>query len=177
MLWYQKSQGETALKLIGYLNYNSPTIESSYEEHFNMSGDLGGDGPKNASLNMFNLRQTQNSAVYFCAASKAQCCRFPCLHYKNLLSFTVSLDYTEATPPSHLHWGLDLIQCQYNITVQLSDATPHSVITSLMRSLPVPPLQSVQMRWDVSWLSTITKSTWSHLLSLSLSHYSGSQVI
>lgn len=69
MLWYQKSQGETALKLIGYLNYNSPTIESSYEKHFKMSGDLGGNGPKNASLNMFNLRQPQHSAVYFCAAS------------------------------------------------------------------------------------------------------------
>lgn len=103
MLWYQKPRGETALKLIGYLNFNSQTIESSYEKHFNMSGDLGGGGPKNASLNMFNLRRPQHSAVYFCAASKAQCCRFPCLHYKNLLSVTVSLDYTEATPPSHLH--------------------------------------------------------------------------
>ncbi|CDQ94270.1 unnamed protein product [Oncorhynchus mykiss] len=91
MLWYQKSQGETALKLIGNLYHKNPTIESSYEKHFNMSGDLGGGGPKNASLNMFNLRRPQHSAVYFCAASYAQCCRFPCLHYKNLLSVTIIL--------------------------------------------------------------------------------------
>ncbi|CAB1330454.1 unnamed protein product, partial [Coregonus sp. 'balchen'] len=76
MLWYQKSPGETSLKLIGNLYFLTTTIESPYEKHFNMSGDLSGGGPKNASLNMFNLRRPDHSAVYFCAASGAQCCRF-----------------------------------------------------------------------------------------------------
>uniref|UniRef100_A0AAY5KUK8 Immunoglobulin V-set domain-containing protein n=1 Tax=Esox lucius TaxID=8010 RepID=A0AAY5KUK8_ESOLU len=88
MLWYQKSPGETALKLIGYLNFQSQSVERLYENHFNMSGDLSGNSPKNASLNVFNLGP-EDTAVYFCAASYAQCFTTASLLYKNL-SFTLS---------------------------------------------------------------------------------------
>ncbi|KAJ4920258.1 hypothetical protein JOQ06_021893 [Pogonophryne albipinna] len=48
MLWYQRSPGDTALKLIGYLYYQAVTMEEPYKESFNISGDLS--GVKNGSL-------------------------------------------------------------------------------------------------------------------------------
>ncbi|KAK1893631.1 Immunoglobulin kappa variable 5-2 [Dissostichus eleginoides] len=32
ILWYQRSPGDTALKLIGYLNYQAVTMEQPFEE-------------------------------------------------------------------------------------------------------------------------------------------------
>ncbi|CAK6983855.1 Ig heavy chain V region 108A [Scomber scombrus] len=41
MLWYQRSHGDTAMKLIGYLNYADVKMEENYtREEFNISGDL-----------------------------------------------------------------------------------------------------------------------------------------
>ncbi|KAI3367126.1 hypothetical protein L3Q82_008182 [Scortum barcoo] len=34
ILWYQRSAGDTALKLIGYMSYKNPTIEASFESRF-----------------------------------------------------------------------------------------------------------------------------------------------
>ena len=71
ILWYQRSPGDTALKLIGYLYFKEATMEQPFKEDFNISGDLGGSTAKNASL-IFKAVKPEHGAVYFCAASKAQ---------------------------------------------------------------------------------------------------------
>uniref|UniRef100_A0A8K9USA4 Ig-like domain-containing protein n=1 Tax=Oncorhynchus mykiss TaxID=8022 RepID=A0A8K9USA4_ONCMY len=65
ILWYKQSAGDTAMKLIGYANYKSITMEKSFEKHFNVSGD----GGKEAYLHLVSLRGPEHSAVYYCAAS------------------------------------------------------------------------------------------------------------
>uniref|UniRef100_A0A4W6ERR1 Ig-like domain-containing protein n=1 Tax=Lates calcarifer TaxID=8187 RepID=A0A4W6ERR1_LATCA len=70
MLWYQRSPGDTALKLIGYLYFKDVKMEEPYKEHFNISGDLGGSATKNGSL-IIQVTGREQSAVYYCAASKA----------------------------------------------------------------------------------------------------------
>ncbi|KAK6304886.1 hypothetical protein J4Q44_G00254720, partial [Coregonus suidteri] len=71
ILWYQQSAQNTALKLIGYVRYTSPMVEDSFKERFNVSGDGAAD--KMAYLHIPKLREAEDSAVYFCAASDAQC--------------------------------------------------------------------------------------------------------
>ena len=70
MLWYQRSPGDTAMKLMGYLHYKAVNMEESYKDNFTMSGDLGGDA-KNGSL-IIQVTELKQSAVYYCAASKAR---------------------------------------------------------------------------------------------------------
>ena len=65
ILWYQCSVGDTALKLVGYAVYKSPTVESPYQGLFNVSGD----GKKEAKLHLLKLRQPKDNGQYFCAAS------------------------------------------------------------------------------------------------------------
>lgn len=65
MLWYQRSLGATALKLIGYLYYQAVTMEESYGKHFNITGDFGGNAAKNGSLTV------QITIIYYCATSYA----------------------------------------------------------------------------------------------------------
>ncbi|KAG8013117.1 Immunoglobulin lambda variable 2-18, partial [Nibea albiflora] len=67
MLWYQQSPGDTAMKLIGYLNYKAVTMETLYEADFNITGDLTVNTAKNGSLITKATRPEQ--AVYYCAAS------------------------------------------------------------------------------------------------------------
>ncbi|KAI3367352.1 hypothetical protein L3Q82_026159 [Scortum barcoo] len=62
--------GDTAMKLIGFLNFQAVTMEDQYKEQFNISGDLGGTHKKNGSLVIKRVEQ-KHSAVYYCAASKA----------------------------------------------------------------------------------------------------------
>ncbi|CAB1335688.1 unnamed protein product [Coregonus sp. 'balchen'] len=83
ILWYQQSAQNTALKLIGYVTFTSPTVEDSFKERFNVSGDGATD--KMAYLHIPKLREAEDSAVYFCAASSAQCFTIPSLLYKNPL--------------------------------------------------------------------------------------------
>uniref|UniRef100_A0A3P9JZ46 Ig-like domain-containing protein n=1 Tax=Oryzias latipes TaxID=8090 RepID=A0A3P9JZ46_ORYLA len=71
MLWYQQTPGHTDMKLIGYLHYSATTMEEEYKEDYKISGDLGGNTAKNGSL-MITKAEQNSSAVYFCAASKAQ---------------------------------------------------------------------------------------------------------
>ncbi|XP_054861945.1 uncharacterized protein LOC111582099 [Amphiprion ocellaris] len=71
MLWYQRSPGETAMKLIGYLYYSDPTVEEKYKDNFNIIGDLRGSSKKNGSLKI-QVVGPEQGAVYYCAASKAQ---------------------------------------------------------------------------------------------------------
>lgn len=84
MQWFQQSPGEKQLKLIAYLYFKSQT--TYIEEHLNVSGDLSQNDPKNVSLNMFNLKGPDHSAVYFCAASDGHsvvdsrlCTTIPCV--------------------------------------------------------------------------------------------------
>ncbi|MED6259346.1 hypothetical protein ILYODFUR_023356 [Ilyodon furcidens] len=71
MLWYQRPPGDTAMNLIGYLNFKDPTMEEKYKEGFNISGDLSVNTLKNASLTITAAEEKHN-AFYFCAASRAQ---------------------------------------------------------------------------------------------------------
>ncbi|KAL7380450.1 hypothetical protein ABVT39_018161 [Epinephelus coioides] len=71
MLWYQWSPGDTAMKLIGYLNYKAVTMEEPYKDVFNISGDLGQNTAKNGSL-IVNFLKQEHSAVYYCAAREAR---------------------------------------------------------------------------------------------------------
>uniref|UniRef100_A0AAZ3SMI2 Ig-like domain-containing protein n=1 Tax=Oncorhynchus tshawytscha TaxID=74940 RepID=A0AAZ3SMI2_ONCTS len=65
ILWYQQSIADTNLKLIGFVLF-SIAIEDQFKEHF----EIRGDGEIEASLQL--LSDPENSAVYYCAASKTQ---------------------------------------------------------------------------------------------------------
>ena len=71
MLWYQQPSGDKALKLIGYVDYTKISNEELYKEHFNITGDLSGNTGKNGSLFIADLKASEHSAVYFCAARYA----------------------------------------------------------------------------------------------------------
>ncbi|XP_046901750.1 uncharacterized protein LOC124484723 [Hypomesus transpacificus] len=86
MLWYFQKPGDTALTLIGYIYFQSPTYEGSYNKYFTMTGDFSGSGTKKGFLSIRSLSMSEDSAVYYCAASKAQCCRSPLFSTKTLLS-------------------------------------------------------------------------------------------
>ena len=67
ILWYQQLKGDPALKLIGYVFYKNPTLEMS-GQNFNLTGN----GENDAFFHVDKLKPV-DSAVYFCAASYAQC--------------------------------------------------------------------------------------------------------
>lgn len=71
MLWYQQPLGETAMKLIGHINFKNVVMEKSYELRFNISGDLTKHDAKNVSLTTL-LAGSGDSAVYYCAAREAR---------------------------------------------------------------------------------------------------------
>uniref|UniRef100_A0A096M0L7 Immunoglobulin V-set domain-containing protein n=1 Tax=Poecilia formosa TaxID=48698 RepID=A0A096M0L7_POEFO len=57
ILWYQRSPGDTSLKLIGYVYYTSVTMESEFKSHFQVTGD----GEKMAQLHILNPRNPEDS--------------------------------------------------------------------------------------------------------------------
>ncbi|KAF1374490.1 hypothetical protein PFLUV_G00229640 [Perca fluviatilis] len=65
ILWYQRSAGDTSLKLIAYVYYKTATVEPAFESHFSVSGD----GEKMAYLHILNLSHPEDSGEYFGAAS------------------------------------------------------------------------------------------------------------
>ncbi len=70
VLWYQQLMGDSALNLIGYVSYTNPTTEDQYKNQFS----IGGNGAKSSTLNVtLERKHVGNTAVYYCAASKAQC--------------------------------------------------------------------------------------------------------
>lgn len=71
MLWYQRSPGDTALKLVGFLYFETPTVEEMYKNDFAISGNLAGDAAKNGSLKI-DASEAKHGAVYYCAAREAQ---------------------------------------------------------------------------------------------------------
>lgn len=64
LLWYQRSQTDTELKLIGYMYFEQRTVEKPFEKHFNVSGH----GKTHSTLHLTQLRRAEDSAVYYCAA-------------------------------------------------------------------------------------------------------------
>uniref|UniRef100_A0A8C8DN51 Immunoglobulin V-set domain-containing protein n=1 Tax=Oryzias sinensis TaxID=183150 RepID=A0A8C8DN51_9TELE len=71
MLWYRQTPGRTDMDLIGYLNYKEPKMEEKYEKTFAIAGDLSVNTLKTGSLSI-TAAEAGNSAVYFCAASRAR---------------------------------------------------------------------------------------------------------
>ncbi|CAB1449644.1 unnamed protein product [Pleuronectes platessa] len=65
ILWYQRSAGDSSLKLIGYIFYKTPKIESKFSSRFNVSGN----GEKTAFLQIKNLNHPEDSGEYFGAAN------------------------------------------------------------------------------------------------------------
>ncbi|TKS87122.1 T-cell receptor beta-1 chain C region [Collichthys lucidus] len=72
ILWYQRSPGHTSLKLIGYVYYKTPKVESQFQSHCKVSGD----GEKTAYLQILNLRHPEDSGEYFGAASRVSAVTF-----------------------------------------------------------------------------------------------------
>lgn len=69
ILWYEQLQSDTALRLIGYVNYMNPSIESDFTNQSNISGD----GAKASTLHLkLESKLVGSTAMYYCAASKAQ---------------------------------------------------------------------------------------------------------
>ncbi|KAA0711390.1 hypothetical protein E1301_Tti006319 [Triplophysa tibetana] len=64
ILWYQRSQKDTELKLIGYMYLQQGTLEGTFKNHFNVSGH----GKTHSTLYLIQLRQSEDSAMYYCAA-------------------------------------------------------------------------------------------------------------
>ncbi|KAK9533971.1 hypothetical protein VZT92_009050 [Zoarces viviparus] len=81
ILWYQRSAGDTSLKLIAYMYYKSRTVEPLFQSRFNASGD----GAKTAYLHLLNLSHPEDSGEYFGAASIGTVLKTVTLSYKNLM--------------------------------------------------------------------------------------------
>lgn len=65
ILWYQRSRGDSSLKLVGYTSYTTiQAVEEPFEGRFSLSGD----GEKEAFLHLLKLSQHEDSGHYFCAA-------------------------------------------------------------------------------------------------------------
>uniref|UniRef100_A0A8C7X3P4 Ig-like domain-containing protein n=1 Tax=Oryzias sinensis TaxID=183150 RepID=A0A8C7X3P4_9TELE len=67
ILWYKQDSGG-ALKYLGYLNLQFPYPENDVKETLSFSGD----GRSHSNLSFSGLSEV-DSAVYFCAARRAQC--------------------------------------------------------------------------------------------------------
>ncbi|KAK1893385.1 T cell receptor beta variable 18 [Dissostichus eleginoides] len=65
ILWYQRSAGDTSLKLIGYMYYGTANMELLFKSHFNVSGN----GEKRVYLHILKLGHPEHSAEYFGAAN------------------------------------------------------------------------------------------------------------
>lgn len=84
--WYKQSPGKNDMALIGYARFSSTAVEDQFKDTYNVTGD----GSSLSRLHIPKLGRSENSAVYFCAASKAQCCTNP-----------LSSTKTSSVPPSY----------------------------------------------------------------------------
>ncbi|KAF5891684.1 T-cell receptor beta chain [Clarias magur] len=71
--WYQQSVEDSSMTLIAYVRYKTGSVESPFVSYFNISGD----GEKYSTLHLVKLSAAEHTAVYYCAASRAQCARSP----------------------------------------------------------------------------------------------------
>lgn len=67
--WYRQSTGKHDMVLLGYVRFTSAVVEDGFKGKL----DVSGDGGKQSSLKILQSHH-EDSAVYFCAASRAQCC-------------------------------------------------------------------------------------------------------
>ncbi|KAI4797100.1 hypothetical protein KUCAC02_026547 [Chaenocephalus aceratus] len=71
--WYKQSAGGNDMVLLGYVRFTNPTVEAQFKGTYNVSGN----GQSLAHLHIPKTRRSEDSAVYFCAASEAQRCTNP----------------------------------------------------------------------------------------------------
>uniref|UniRef100_A0A3Q2FZ24 Ig-like domain-containing protein n=1 Tax=Cyprinodon variegatus TaxID=28743 RepID=A0A3Q2FZ24_CYPVA len=71
--WYKQPPGKTDMTLLGYTRLTSNVVEDQFKSLYNVTGN----GQSHSSFVILKLRQPEDSAVYFCAASDAQCCMKP----------------------------------------------------------------------------------------------------
>lgn len=85
VLWYQRTPGNTALKLIGYGygQFGNDSVEESFKKHIQLSGDLNA-AKKNLSLSIKDVKVSEHNATYFCAAREAHYSKHPQTVNKNL---------------------------------------------------------------------------------------------
>lgn len=70
--WYKQAAGKTDMTLVGAARFSNAVVEDSFKDSYNVSGD----GKSRSSLHI--LKQgSELRAVYFCAASEAQCSHHP----------------------------------------------------------------------------------------------------
>lgn len=80
ILWYQRSAGDTSLKLIAYVYYQTPKVETPFDGRFSVSGD----GEKTAQLHILKATHPDDSAEYFGVASIYTVIKTVSDSYKNL---------------------------------------------------------------------------------------------
>lgn len=118
MYWFQRLPSGRELSRIGHVYYGTVDREESFKQHFNMTGDMSGDGPKNGSLLITSLK-SDHSAVYYCAASYHTDCMSARPRSK-----TDACQIIGSLPPTHvfnLNKHLPLLCCQiYHLTQWLS---------------------------------------------------------
>ncbi|KAK2892162.1 hypothetical protein Q8A73_017827 [Channa argus] len=106
MQWYQKSPGDQTLKRIGHVYYSKLEHEKSFQNHFNITGDLSGQTAKNGSLFIVDLKAPEHTAVYYCAASYAHRQHIPSTLHKNSETSLINSDgfdvEVDQTPPIQL---------------------------------------------------------------------------
>ncbi|MEQ2241593.1 hypothetical protein ILYODFUR_026926 [Ilyodon furcidens] len=68
--WYKQPPGKTDMSLLGYTRFTDSVVEDPFKSLYNVTGN----GQSQTSLLISKLRQSEDSGVYFCAASEAQCC-------------------------------------------------------------------------------------------------------
>uniref|UniRef100_A0A3B4Z4Q7 Immunoglobulin V-set domain-containing protein n=1 Tax=Stegastes partitus TaxID=144197 RepID=A0A3B4Z4Q7_9TELE len=71
--WYKQSPGKNDMVLLGHVRFNSPAVEDAFKNIYNVTGS----GSSLSTFHIPKLRQSVDDAVYFCAASRAQCCKNP----------------------------------------------------------------------------------------------------
>lgn len=79
--WYKRSAGKNDMVLVGYVRFTSLVVEPKFIETYNVSG-VGGSL---ASLHIPKPSQSEDGAVYFCAASRATVLQEPSAFDKNPL--------------------------------------------------------------------------------------------
>lgn len=100
MQWYKQSAGKNDMALIGYARFSSTVVEDQFKDTYNVSGD----GSSLSSLHIPKLSPSEDSAVYFCAASKAQCCTNPPSSTKtssDAASYSTTQNTTSTTNTPH----------------------------------------------------------------------------
>lgn len=65
--WYKQSLGENEMILLGYARFTFTAVEDAFENIYKVTGE----GSRLSTFHIPKLRESVDSAMYFCAA---QCC-------------------------------------------------------------------------------------------------------